>query len=113
MADTYGTVTGFVQFDPVEREYSGETLRNLTVRSASTQKNVQVTLWPEFNDIKVNNGDFVAVDGKVTTNTFTDKEGNEREGINISAKRVAVLPGISAGETKVVNKRGKRSEAAF
>lgn len=105
MADTYGTIVGFVQFDPNTREYNGENLTDVVVRSVATQENVRVTVWPEFQ-VSLDKGDFVAVDGKVQVKTYKTKTGEEKTGKQLSATNIVVMSPVPKKGSKVVSDIG-------
>lgn len=93
MADAvYRTVTGFVQFDPNEREANGQDVRDILVQQAGGEGvNIRVTVWPEFAGMEIRKGDFVAISGKLTKNTAKGKTY-----LNLSAKDLVVIPGADA-----------------
>lgn len=92
MADQYRTVTGFVQFEPNEREANGQQVRQILVQQAGGEgANIRVTLWPEFEGVSVEKGDFVAASGKLTKNTV---KGTTY--LNLSARELVVIPGAVA-----------------
>lgn len=92
MADTYRTVTGFVQFDVNEREANGQDVRDFVVQQAGGDGvNIRVTVWPEFADVSISKGDFVAASGKLTKNTSKGKTY-----LNLSARDLVVIPGAAA-----------------
>ena len=69
MADKeYGSVAGFIQFEVEERSLeSGATVRDATVRSIATGDLVRITLWPDFDEVDVEKGDWLAADGQFNT----------------------------------------------
>lgn len=68
MSAQYASLSGFVQFDPQEREVNGKPLFEFMVRAIGFigQPLVKVTLWPELQGDadSIVKGTFVAVDGK-------------------------------------------------
>lgn len=107
MADEviYGSSAGFVQFPVEERELdAGQTVRDVTIRSLATGELLRITLWPDFEDTEVSEGDFVAVDGKVTFRTVGDTTYT-----NMSARKVAVVPAAEPKEREVVKKSKRKS----
>lgn len=94
MADnkqTYVTVVGFVQFDPNEREYDGGQLRDISVKPpGDPDKLIRVTLWPEWEDVPVERGDFVAADGLFSRDTYQANDGTKKTSLQISAKKLNV-----------------------
>lgn len=97
MADAiYRTVAGFVQFDPNEREANGQTVRDFLVQQAGSEGvKIRVTVWPEFAGVEINQGDFVAANGKLTKNTAKGKTY-----INLSAKSLVVVPAATGDESE-------------
>ncbi len=69
----YGSAAGFIQFDVEEREANGATVRDVTIRSLATGDLLRITVWPEHEDVELEKGDFIAVDGKVTIREVEDK----------------------------------------
>ncbi len=105
MADSsYGTIAGFVQFDPNTREYNGQDIVDVVVRSIASGENVRCTVWPEFN-VEIERGDFIAADGKVKTNTYKDKTGTERTGKNLSVTNILVLSPVAKTPSEVVTSK--------
>ena len=74
----YGTVAGIVQFDPSEREVGEDQIpvRDLRIRALGTQYPWDVTLFPQWEALEVEKGDFVVADGEVRVRKGTgDHEG--------------------------------------
>lgn len=109
MADkTYATAVGFVQFDIDERDVSGQTVRDVTIRTPGTPSSgggalVKVTLWPEFATTDIEKGDFVAVDGTLEVRTVGDKTY-----LNLNASNLAVTTPAQKIDREVVNKKPAR-----
>lgn len=91
MADQYTTVAGTIQWDVEPREVNGKPIREFSIRSLVSGQLVKVTLWDQFANSKVNKGDFVVVDGKVTQNEGQDKAGNRVVYNNLSATGLVVI----------------------
>ena len=94
---------GFVAFPPRENEVNGKAIRNITLRETGVfeQEAVQVscTLWPEFDSVAVEQGDFVAVEGSYTTRNQGDKKFH-----NLSVTRIAnVTKGFEGDRDDVEN----------
>lgn len=107
MAD-YVTASGFVQFDPREREANNQTVIDYTIKTQGTDgKLLRVTVWPELQGEDIQKGDFLAVDGKLTVGSYTDSDGNPRQSVQISATSLAVLKGVEKAEREVVNSAPK------
>lgn len=98
----YRTVVGFVQFPPREGEAGGKPIRNITVRTAGFREQavrVSATLWPSHENVKVEEGDLVALEGSYTQNKSTNEEtGETRTFHNISVSRISVLGQGDAGK---------------
>lgn len=70
----YRNLIGIVQFDVNEREVGSQKVRDFVIQPAgSAGGSVRVTLWPEFAGAKVEKGDSVHVQGKLTQNTSGGK----------------------------------------
>lgn len=110
MADMYRSVAGFVQFDVDEAEVNNQTIRRVTVQAVGSEGAlVTITLWPEFEDVEVEKGDFVAASGKFEARPGKTKAGEEREFLNLSAYDLVVTPGIERKEREVVNKKATKT----
>lgn len=115
MADTqYVTAVGFVQFDPVERDANGQKVVDVTLKTPGTESIlVRVTIWPELQGTELEKGDFVAVDGKLNVGSYTDRNGNARQSVQISASSLAVTKPITRSERSVVNAPAATGEPLF
>lgn len=83
---SYNTVAGFVQFDVNEREAAGQTVRDVVIQAVgSGGQNVKITVWPEFASAAIAKGDYVAAQGKFTSEKVGDKTYN-----NLSASSLYV-----------------------
>lgn len=114
MAD-YATAVGFVQFPVEDRELpSGQAVRDVTIRTLGLDAPlVRVTVWPEFEDVDINEGDFIAIDGEYTERVAQNGAGENRTYRNMSAKRIAVTPAAAKAEPEVVNKKKAGSKGSF
>lgn len=107
---TYGSVAGIVQEFPdqdiiVEREVSGQTVREFKIRSITSGQLAKVTVWPETDEFTLQRGQLVGVDGKITVN---EVKGTTYR--NISASTISLSPVVGRSDgTKTVNK--KKNEA--
>lgn len=107
MADTYATVAGFIQFPVEERELdSGQTVRDATVRSIATGDLIRITFWPDFEDAEIAEGDFIAVDGKVST-----READGRTYVNMSARTVFIGVPVEPKEREVATKAASKPKS--
>lgn len=109
MADDaiYGSAAGFIQFDVEEREANGATVRDITIRSIATGDLLRITVWPEHEDVELEKGDFVAVDGKVTIREVDDKTY-----VNMSAFGLVVLSPAPRAESEVVTKKSSSKKSS-
>lgn len=102
MSDEYPGVAGFVQkFGDkpavTERDANGQKVRGFTIKAFGSQKLVSVTVWPEFAAVKIGAGDVVFAEGKFKTS------GDNNQFLNLSASKLAVIPGAVRVEAEVVN----------
>lgn len=96
MADSakkpYVTAVGFIQFDPVEREANGKNVTDLVIKlPGGDQTLVRITVWPEIQVDNLKKGDFIAVDGQFSSNTYQASDGSTKTSLQISAQSLAVL----------------------
>lgn len=99
MAD-YGTIHGTVEFEPEDKKIGTATVRKFTIRSAASQNNVYVTLWPPAHKTVIKRGDSVTVSGKF--NEFGDNLG-----VDVGSKftSISVVPGtLFLGDDEPVKK---------
>ena len=102
MAD-YASAFGFVQFDPVVREANGQRVVDYTIKTPGMEGQlVRITVWPELQGDPIGKGDFLAVNGKLTINSY-EKDGERRQSIQISAKSLVTLAGREQADREVVN----------
>jgi hypothetical protein len=103
MADdgaVFTTVAGMIQFPVESRDLdSGQTVRDATIRSLASGEPVRITFWPDFAEAEFEQGDFIVVDGKVTTRKVGD-----RVFVNMSARKLAVLKPVEPAEREVIKK---------
>lgn len=88
MADIYRSFSGFVKFEPKEAEAGGKDVRQIVFRNCGIKEqaiDVRATLWPSHERVEVEQGDFVAVEGKFTVNKTEDKTY-----FNLSVSRISV-----------------------
>lgn len=105
----YITVAGIIQFDPRERTAAGKDVRDVAVRALGNNKMVNITVWPENDDIPLSKGDFIVADGKFTSTPGQNKEGEAVTYNNLSATVVHNLTGAAAVPAK---KMAAKKEAA-
>ncbi len=92
MSDTaYAVAAGIVQFPVESKETSAGGLREAVIKTFTSQKLIKITLWDnEFEDLDVEKGDSIAVDGKYEVSLGQGKDGSQREYIQITAKEIVV-----------------------
>jgi hypothetical protein len=102
----YRTVAGFVQFDVESAEVNNQTIRRAVVQATGSEGTlVTVTLWPEFEDVEIEKGDFVVANG-----SFEARDGkNGKTYLNLSAFRLIVQKPVEKGEPDVVKKESSGS----
>lgn len=116
--NTYVTISGFIQFDPNEREANGKNVIEVFVKTTGGEgKNVRCTLWPEIKIPKGDapkKGDFVAVEGKYSTSTYQGEDGSSKTSYQISATSYAKLGEAYPREDReVVPARAKVEKVPF
>lgn len=106
----YATAIGFVQFEVTERELpSGQTVRDATIRTpGSDGRLVRITLWPEFDETEVNEGDLIAVDGK-----FEERNVDGKTYLNLNPNKLAVVEAAPRAEREVERKSGSKGKKSF
>lgn len=100
------STSGIVQKFPekpvvTEREVSGQTVNEFTIRALQSGKLVRITLWPEFgqNTVdKVQQGAMVGVDGP-----FNVSESNGKTYYNMTARSLTIVSPEPKAERQVVN----------
>jgi hypothetical protein len=105
----YITVAGIIQFDPRERSAAGKDVRDVAVRAIGNNKMVNITVWPENNDVPLNKGDFIVADGKFTSSPGQNKAGEAVTYNNLSATVIYNLTGSVSAQPK---KKAADKEAA-
>jgi hypothetical protein len=96
----YGSVEGFIQFEVEERELEGDrVVRDATVRSIATGDLVRITLWPDFEDVDVEKGDWLAADGQ-----FTSREHKGKTYVNMSPFTVVALKSVKSSPPEAKEK---------
>lgn len=84
----YGSVAGFIQFDIEEREYNDGIIRDATIRSLASGDLLRISFFPDFEEVPLERGDYIAVDGKVTEREVEGDDGEVRTYVNMTAKRL-------------------------
>lgn len=106
----YITVAGIVQFDPRDRTAGGKDVRDVAVRSIGNNKLVNITVWPENDNVPLNKGDFIVADGKFSQSMGQNRNGEQQTYYNLSATTILNL---TPAETPMPSsvKKTKKSDA--
>lgn len=92
--DEYVTIAGLIQFDPRQRTTKdGKQVRDIAVRAIGNNKLVNVTVWPEKDNIPLSKGDFVVADGKFSSSMAQNKNGEQQTYYNLSANTLLRFAG--------------------
>lgn len=111
----YRTVMGIVQFDPKPGEAAGKQIRSVVIRQVGFKEQSQkvyITLWPSHDDIEIERGDVLLVEGKYSRGSGTSQSGESVTYHNISASRVAKLGAASDGKRPEVANAGDEGDDA-
>lgn len=87
----YRTIQGFVFGGPWERNAAGKDVRDYSVSAFTPGQEdeiVRVTLWPSHEEVVVNIGDYIIVNGRWEAGMFAGKDGEKRMRRNVSANKV-------------------------
>lgn len=89
----YLSVGGTVAFEPENREVGGKQIRSvvLTPFGAGNVRRIYCTVWDQHAGIDINQGDFLLVNGKYTTNEGQSKDGDPVVYHNLSVSSLVVL----------------------
>lgn len=89
MADDtlFGSASGFIQFDVEEREWNDGIIRDATIRSLASGDLLRISFFPDFEEVPLERGDFIAVDGKIQIRDV-EVDGETRTYVNMTARRV-------------------------
>ena len=77
-------------------DFKDDKMRRATITSVKDGKRIRCTVWPQFNDVELNLGDWIFVEGPGEVYEYEDTEGTPKTNYNLSVQRLAVLP-VSAG----------------
>jgi hypothetical protein len=103
----YMTIAGIIQFDPRDRTAGGKDIRDVAVRSIGNNKLVNITVWPENDDVPLSKGDFIVADGKFSQSMGQNKNGEQQTYYNLSANVIHNLTGSAPAP-----KSAKKTKAA-
>lgn len=113
MSDVYRTFTGFVKFEPRDGEAAGKPIRSFVLRATGVKDqavDVRSTLWPSHDDVELEQGDAVIVEGKFTVNKAKDKAGDQQTYFNLSVSNIINLgPGNRGERVETENTGGNAS----
>lgn len=87
----YMAVAGPIQFDVESKEVSGKQVREVTIKSFTSQALVKITVWDGFAHVKLAKGDIIFADGKGSQNTVNKDDGTSVTYNNLSASKIAVI----------------------
>lgn len=89
----YATIAGVVPFAVDHKTLpSGTALREFVVESLRTGDHIRITAWPGLDAVAVNQGDFVVVKGEAKTESWTNKDGEQKTQKKIVAYSMLALP---------------------
>jgi hypothetical protein len=108
MMSEYMTIAGIIQFDPRDRTAGGKDIRDVAIRAIGNNKMVNITVWPENDDVPLAKGDFIVADGKFTQSMGQNKSGEQQTYYNLSAN---VIHNLTAGAAPTP-KSAKKTKAA-
>lgn len=91
-----------------EREVSGGTVRDFTIKTSPGQKLVRITLFGEFDSVDIAKGDFVSADGRYSVN-----ESNGNTYYNLTASSLVVVPAVKKAAREVVNQNSTGGSEDF
>lgn len=84
-----------MQFPVNDRETNGGTrVREVVIKpmgaTGNDVPNLRITVWPDFEEVEIGEGDLVAADGKFTTNTNGGKTyyNLSATALNVNGKKV-------------------------
>lgn len=106
MADSdsvFASIAGFIQFDVEEREYNDGVIRDATIRSLASGDLCRISFFPDFEEVELERGDFIAVDAKVVERDVETEEG-KRTYTNFTARRLARIDTVGVAPAKVQKK---------
>jgi hypothetical protein len=108
--DEYLTVAGIIQFEPRTRQAKDKTVRDIAVKAIGNNKLVNITVWPEKDNINLAKGDFIVADGLFKTSTGQNKNGEQQTYYNLSANTLINFGGESGGGTTSTTTTKKADE---
>src|SRR5690349_7989523 len=104
MTDTrYGVFIGHVPWEPERLENAEGNLVQFKVRAVDGTT-ARITLPPQFHELDIFKGDFVAVEGKIRTFEGDSRSGGLRTYIEIEPVDIAVLPSLRTSRQRPINR---------
>lgn len=105
---------GFVQFPVEERDVNGQTVRDVTIRSLGSEgAYIRITVWEEWNETDIDEGDLVFIDGPFEAREGQTKDGEKRVYLNMSAKSLKVFKADSPSDRGTTKKASGSKAKAF
>jgi single-stranded DNA-binding protein len=106
---------GFVQFPVEERDVNGQTVRDVTIRAlGSDGAYIRITVWEEWADLDIDEGDLVFIDGPFEAREGQTREGEKRVYLNMStSKSLKVFKSDTPSSTGVTKKESTSKAKAF
>jgi len=86
----------------------GTKVRRATINTIGGNR-VQCTFWPQYDNVELELGSWIFVEGPISTYETEDKDGNPVTYVNLSVQRLAVLPLTQPGP----DPKGKKSVPPF
>lgn len=108
----FASIAGFIQFDVEERDYNDGVIRDATIRSLASGDLCRISFFPDFEEVELERGDFIAVDAKVQEREGEDKDGNSRTYVNFTARRLFKGDTVGVAPAKV-EKKSKTTRKTF
>lgn len=103
---------GFVQFPVEERDVNGQTVRDVTIRALGSEGSyIRITVWEEWADTDIDEGDLVFIDGPFEAREGQTKDGEKRIYLNMSAKSLKVFKADSPSDRGTTKKSGAKTKA--
>lgn len=111
----YRSVIGAVQFPPQDKEAAGKPVRSIVVRQVGFKEqavNIYATVWPGFDDIEIEKGDILFLEGRYTQGKGKTDDGTPRVYHNLSVTRLAKLGTAVEGDRPDVENATDADEPA-
>lgn len=109
--NNYASFAGFIQFEPSERQVNNQTVRAVVISAIGSNRRIDVTVWPDFEDVPLSQGDFIAVQGKYSERVQQKPSGESVTYRNLSANKLENLS-LKEGGTTAPKAKQKDAPAA-